>query len=70
LVPVDSLAGCGCTDLHPSFQATVLREQGPTQGVVHFTDGLGPYPEEELPFPKLWMPTKSCVSFACGWALM
>jgi predicted metal-dependent peptidase len=64
---VDSFAGRGGTDLRPPFEATFLREQGALNGLVYFTDGLGPYPDEAPPFPTLWVLTKTGLPFACPW---
>jgi predicted metal-dependent peptidase len=60
-----SLCGRGGTDLRPVFRPAFLREHAP-DGVVYFTDGEGPWPEEPPRVPTLWVLTKPG-GFACPW---
>jgi predicted metal-dependent peptidase len=60
-----SVHGGGGTDLRPVFEVKLLRELG-ARGVVYFTDGDGPYPEEHPGVPTLWVLTKS-PTFDCPW---
>jgi predicted metal-dependent peptidase len=62
---LDSLCGRGGTDLRPVFRPAFLREHVP-DGVVYFTDGEGPWPEEPPRVPTLWVLTKPG-GFACPW---
>jgi predicted metal-dependent peptidase len=57
--------GRGGTDLRPVFARSFLDKQRP-DGVVYFTDGLGPYPEEDPGVRTLWVLTKTD-RFACPW---
>ena len=60
-----SVHGGGGTDLRPVFEVKRLRELG-ARGVVYFTDGEGPYPEEHPGVPTLWVLTKG-PTFDCPW---
>ena len=60
-----SVKGRGGTDLRPVFEPNVLARHG-ADGVVYFTDGDGPFPEQEPRVPVLWMLTKPD-DFACPW---
>ena len=62
---VTSVKGRGGTDLRPVFQPNVLGRHG-ADGVVYFTDGDGPFPDNEPKVPVLWMLTKPS-DFACPW---
>jgi predicted metal-dependent peptidase len=57
--------GRGGTDLRPVFDPSFLGAQRP-DGVVYFTDGMGPFPEAAPPVPTLWVLTKPA-RFACPW---
>ncbi len=59
------VAGRGGTDLRPVFARELL---GATkaEGVVYFTDGEGPTPDEPPPVPTLWILTKPH-EFRCPW---
>ncbi len=63
--PLEQVKGRGGTDLRPVFAPAFLRAHG-ADGVVYFTDGEGPHPEQEPALPVLWMLTKPS-SFACPW---
>ena len=62
---LSSVAGRGGTDLRPVFAREIL---GATKadGVVYFTDGEGPSPDEPPPLPTLWILTKPH-EFRCPW---
>lgn len=62
---VSSVKGRGGTDLRPVFEPNVLARHG-ADGVVYFTDGDGPFPDNEPKVPVLWMLTKPS-DFACPW---
>lgn len=62
---LDDVAGRGGTDLRPVFEAELLGSLD-VDGVVYFTDGLGPVPEEPAMVPTLWVLTKPD-AFACTW---
>ena len=62
---VTSVKGRGGTDLRPVFEPLFLSRHG-ADGVVYFTDGLGPHPEHAPKIPVLWMLTKPG-DFACPW---
>lgn len=64
---IDRVKGRGGTDLRPAFEPAFLRSLG-AEGVVYFTDGQGPHPEEPPSIPVLWMLTKPG-DFACPWGL-
>src|SRR3712207_8113548 len=51
------VAGRGGTDLRPVFEAEFLAEHRP-DGVIYFTDGQGPYPQEDPGVKALWVLTK------------
>jgi predicted metal-dependent peptidase len=59
------VAGRGGTDLRPVFEAGFLGTVKP-DGVVYFTDGEGPFPEDAPPVPVLWVLTKAG-RFGCRW---
>ncbi|MEO7329724.1 MAG: VWA-like domain-containing protein [Minicystis sp.] len=62
---ITDVAGRGGTDLRPVFAPTFLGAQK-VEGVVYFTDGEGPFPEEAPPVPVLWVLTKAG-AFPCPW---
>ena len=57
--------GRGGTDLRPVFEPGFLASHG-ASGVVYFTDGQGPFPEQAPRVPVLWILTKP-IDFACPW---
>ncbi len=61
----EEAAGRGGTDLRPVFEPAFLAEHRP-DGVVYFTDGIGPYPLHPPGVPTLWVLTKGW-PFACPW---
>jgi predicted metal-dependent peptidase len=62
---LDEVAGRGGTDLRPVFAPAFLGAQK-VDGVVYFTDGEGPFPEQPPPVPVLWVLTKAG-QFPCRW---
>ncbi|MCU0658684.1 MAG: VWA-like domain-containing protein [Polyangiaceae bacterium] len=62
---LDAVMGRGGTDLRPIFEPTFLK-QHQAQGVVYFTDGLGPFPERPPPMPVLWV-LSGRDPFPCPW---
>lgn len=62
---ITSVKGRGGTDLRPVFEPALLARHG-ADGVVYFTDGQGPHPEQPPRVPVLWMLTKPA-DFACPW---
>jgi predicted metal-dependent peptidase len=64
---IGSFAGRGGTDLRPPFERAFVEAHTPVGGMVYFTDGLGPYPEEPPPFPTLWVLTDAGITFPCPW---
>lgn len=62
---IEQVKGRGGTDLRPVFEPAFLRAQA-ADGVVYFTDGEGPYPEQPPAIPVLWMLTKPS-AFRCPW---
>lgn len=60
-----SVKGRGGTDLRPVFAPEVLTAHA-ADGVVYFTDGQGPFPDEGPPVPVLWVLTKP-LDFRCPW---
>ncbi len=60
-----AVMGRGGTDLRPVFAPAFLGREKP-DGVVYFTDGEGPFPEEPAPLPTLWILTKP-EGFLCPW---
>jgi predicted metal-dependent peptidase len=50
-----SAKGRGGTDFRPPFEWAMTKCPTPPKALVYFTDGHGPFPEEEPPFPTLWM---------------
>jgi predicted metal-dependent peptidase len=59
------VAGRGGTDLRPIFHPDVLGA-AKADGVIYFTDGDGPVPENPPPRPTLWILTKPH-EFHCRW---
>jgi predicted metal-dependent peptidase len=59
------VAGRGGTDLRPVFDDAYLAARR-FDGVVYFTDGLGPFPDAPPSRPVLWILTKP-FAFACPW---
>jgi len=59
------VAGRGGTDLRPVFAAPFL-EAHPADGVIYFTDGMGPYPAHDPGVRTLWVLTKPW-EFHCPW---
>lgn len=59
--------GRGGTDLRPVFDRAFLGSQK-VDGVVYFTDGDGPLPEEPPPLPVLWVTTKPR-DLRCPWGV-
>jgi predicted metal-dependent peptidase len=59
------VVGRGGTDLRPVFAPDFLREHRP-DGVVYFTDGIGPHPAEDPGVKTLWVLTKPH-DFLCPW---
>lgn len=59
------VAGRGGTDFRPVFEPAYLAEWRP-DGVVYFTDGEGPYPDDPPGLPTLWVLTKDWL-FPCPW---
>jgi len=62
---VSELQGRGGTDLRPVFESAFLRSHQ-VDGVVYFTDGKGPTPDQPPHVPVLWVLT-SPDDFACAW---
>ncbi|MDI1445509.1 VWA-like domain-containing protein [Polyangium sp. 6x1] len=62
---ITDVQGRGGTDLRKVFAEGFWRPHAP-DGIVYFTDGEGPFPEEPPPVPTLWILTKP-QSFACPW---
>ena len=62
---IAEVAGRGGTDLRPVFAPAFLGAHK-VEGVVYFTDGEGPVPEEAPPVPVLWVLTKAG-EFPCRW---
>ncbi|MCS6899152.1 MAG: VWA-like domain-containing protein [Myxococcales bacterium] len=62
---LSTVMGRGGTDLRPVFDPWLLRSRR-VQGVVYFTDGLGPFPEGAPPIPVLWVLTGQ-EPFHCPW---
>jgi len=60
-----SVRGRGGTDLRPPFERSIVERFAP-DGVVYFTDGLGPTPQNPPNVPVLWVLTKP-TSFRCAW---
>ncbi len=60
---LDYVQGRGGTDLRPVFSAEFLGARR-VDGVVYFTDGLGPTPEQGPALPLLWILTKP-LTFSC-----
>lgn len=62
---LSEVAGRGGTDLRKVFSDDFLRLHYP-DGIVYFTDGDGPFPDEPPRMPTLWILTKPTV-FECPW---
>jgi predicted metal-dependent peptidase len=63
--PLRSVMGRGGTDLRPPFAAEFLQRHRP-EGIIYFTDGYGPFPDDRPHLPVLWVLT--CAGdFACPW---
>ena len=62
---LDDVAGRGGTDLRPVFAPELLGAHD-IDGVIYFTDGNGPAPEEPPLVPTLWVLTKPD-TFRCLW---
>lgn len=62
---IGEVAGRGGTDLRPVFAPDFLGAHK-VEGVVYFTDGEGPFPEQPPRVPVLWVLTKAG-SFPCPW---
>src|SRR5688572_4264247 len=62
---LDKVTGRGGTDLRPAFAPDRLKALD-VDGVVYFTDGDGPFPEEPAIVPTLWVLTKPHL-FRCSW---
>ncbi len=60
-----SVKGRGGTDLRPVFAPEFLQKHRP-DGVIYFTDGEGPYPQEPPHVPTLWVLTWE-EPFDCPW---
>lgn len=65
---LNAVQGRGGTDLRPVFADEMLRQYRP-DGIVYFTDGYGPYPEEAPAVPTLWVLTVDPEQhpFDCPW---
>ena len=59
------MAGRGGTDLRPVFAPQFLKEHRP-DGMIYFTDGLGPYPPKDPGVKTLWILSKPH-DFSCPW---
>lgn len=62
---IEEVAGRGGTDLRPVFAPAFLGARK-VDGVVYFTDGIGPTPDAPPPVPVLWVLTKP-FDFTCRW---
>ncbi|MBK9259759.1 MAG: hypothetical protein IPM54_07960 [Polyangiaceae bacterium] len=62
---LSEVVGRGGTDLRKVFEEAFLRLHLP-DGIVYFTDGDGPFPDEPPRIPTLWILTKPS-TFACPW---
>jgi predicted metal-dependent peptidase len=62
---LSAVMGRGGTDLRPVFAPSFLGREKP-DGIVYFTDGEGPFPDEPAPLPTLWVLTKP-EAFLCPW---
>jgi predicted metal-dependent peptidase len=58
-----AVKGRGGTDFRPVFEPALLAHH---DGVVFFTDGQGPFPEQPPRVPVLWVLTKP-LDFECPW---
>lgn len=62
---LSNVMGRGGTDLRKVFSDDFLRLHLP-DGIVYFTDGDGPFPDEPPRIPTLWILTKRA-AFDCPW---
>jgi predicted metal-dependent peptidase len=62
---IADVAGRGGTDLRPVFDPAFLGARK-VEGVIYFTDGEGPFPEQAPSVPVLWVLTKAG-KFPCPW---
>lgn len=62
---IDNVRGRGGTDLRPPFDPSILERYGP-DGIVYFTDGLGPVPPRDPGVKTLWVLTRDG-NFHCPW---
>jgi len=62
---IDTICGRGGTDLRPPFAPELLRRHG-RDGVVYFTDGGGPTPQQPPKVPVLWVLTGVGEEFDCA----
>jgi predicted metal-dependent peptidase len=62
---IAEVEGRGGTDLRPVFAPEFLGAHRP-DGVVYFTDGEGPFPDEPPRVATLWILTKP-KDFGCPW---
>ena len=62
---LSDVVGRGGTDLRKVFSDEFLRLHLP-EGIVYFTDGEGPFPDEPPRIPTLWILTKP-TAFECPW---
>jgi predicted metal-dependent peptidase len=62
---MEQVVGGGDTDFHPLF-ALASRGLRSYDGILHFTDGKGVWPEQAPPIPALWVLT-NMDAFDCPW---
>ena len=53
------MVGGGGTDFRPVFDWVEKNVKSPA-GLIYFTDGYGPFPDKEPPYPVLWCIMKGC----------
>lgn len=58
--PTYKMHGGGGTDFNPPFEWLKENDVTPT-AMIYLTDGYGPFPKEEPPFPVLWVMTTDVV---------
>jgi predicted metal-dependent peptidase len=64
---IPSVRGRGGTDFRPVFKSEFLNQYSP-DGIIYFTDGMGPYPDKKPPIRTLWVLTGGMYdSFDCPW---
>jgi predicted metal-dependent peptidase len=63
---IQTVMGRGGTDLRPPFSPEVLAEHRP-DGIVFFTDGGGPHPEDAPGVKTHWVLTTDLERFPCPW---